>query len=86
MTENGQKVAEKLDKVAEKAATYGEPLTGNRMAILQMMIENPYVTREELSKGVGISTTSVYRNIEAMRGKYVRRIGLDKGGFWEIII
>lgn len=25
-------------------------------------------------------------NIDAMRGKYLRRVGPDKGGFWEIII
>lgn len=33
---------------------------------------------------VGISETSIYRNIKAMRGKYLRRVGPDKGGFWEI--
>ena len=29
--------------------------------------------------------TEKARNIEAMRGKYLRRLGPDKGGFWEII-
>jgi glycerol-3-phosphate dehydrogenase len=28
---------------------------------------------------------SISNNIEAMPGKYLRRVGPDKGGFWEII-
>ena len=48
------------------------------------MIEDPYVLRADLANNVGISETSIYRNIEAMRGKYLRRVGPDKGGFWEI--
>ncbi|WP_018362325.1 MULTISPECIES: hypothetical protein [Prevotellaceae] len=34
---------------------------------------------------VGISFTSIMRNIEYMRNKYLRRVGPDNGGFWEII-
>ena len=41
------------------------------------------MTFEKLNN-LGISETSIYRNIEAMRGKYLRRVGPDKGGFWEI--
>ena len=44
------------------------------------------ISRADLANNVGISETSIYRNIEAMRGKYLRRVGPDKGGFWEIII
>jgi ATP-dependent DNA helicase RecG len=49
------------------------------------MMENPYISRAELSTFVGISENSISRNIEAMRGKLLRRVGPDKGGFWEII-
>ena len=49
------------------------------------MIENPYISKSDLSKFVGISTAAISNNIEAMRGKYLRRVGPDKGGFWEII-
>ncbi len=101
VTENGGKVAENQNKVAEKvaenhskvteklkekAAALGETLTANRIKILELMIEDPYISRADLAKNVGISETSIYRNIEAMRGKYLRRVGPDKGGFWEIII
>ena len=101
VTENGGKVAENHDKVAEKvaenhgkvteklkekAAALGDTLTANKIKILELMIEDPYISRADLANNVGISETSIYRNIEAMRGKYLRRVGPDKGGFWEIII
>ena len=100
VTENGRKVAENYNSVAEevaenhgkvteklreKAAALGETLTANRIKILELMIEDPYISRADLANNVGISETSIYRNIEAMRGKYLRRVGPDKGGFWEVI-
>lgn len=101
VTENGRKVAENhnmvaekvaenhskvIEKLREKAAALGETLTANRIKILELMIEDPYISRANLANNVGISETSIYRNIEAMRGKYLRRVGPDKGGFWEIIL
>ena len=101
VTENGGKVAENhngvaekvaenhgkvTEKLREKAAALGETLTANRIKILELMMEDPYISRADLANNVGISETSIYRNIEAMRGKYLRRVGPDKGGFWEIIV
>ena len=93
VTENGGKVAEKVsenhgkvkEKLREKAAALGETLTANRLKILELMVEDPYISRADLANNIGISETSIYRNIEAMRGKYLRRVGPGKGGFWEII-
>ena len=80
--ENNQRV---IEKVIEKAALLNEKLSENRLLIIKLMIEDPYISKSELSKHVGISENSISRNIEAMRGKYLRRVGPDKGGFWEII-
>ena len=82
VAENHSKVIEKL---IEKAVALGETLTANRIKILELMVEDPYISRADLANNVGISETSIYRNIEAMRGKYLRRVGPDKGGLWEII-
>lgn len=49
------------------------------------MAENLYITKIELSAAVGISATSIMRNIEYMRNKYLHHIGPDNGGLWEII-
>ena len=89
VTENSNKVtvkvANKLQKVTEKAQQLGEVLTENKLRILHLIIEDPYITKSDLVSTIGISYTSISRNIEAMRGKYLRRVGPDKGGFWEII-
>ena len=90
---NNWKVSEKvnvnrqglIEKMIERAIMNGDKLTGNRITILELMIDNPYVSVIELSKAVGISVNSIMRNIDYMRGKYLRRVGADKNGFWEII-
>ena len=78
------KLTEKVtEKVTEKLT---EKLTENRIKILRLMTENPYITKTELSKILGISPQAVMNNIKYLRGKYLRRIGPDKGGFWEVLI
>ena len=74
-----------LEKLIERASINGDKLTENRIAILGLMIDNPYISKIELAKVVGISANSIMRNIDYMRGKYLRRVGADKNGFWEII-
>ena len=83
LTKNHQRLIEKL---TEKSVLNGDRLTENRKKILLLMVANPYISKEELSKCVGISVAAISANITAMRGKYLNRVGPDKGGFWEVII
>ena len=86
-TEKLPKNIDKLtEKLTEKAKALGERLTENKIAILRLMVEDPYISKSSIAELVGISYTAVGSNIKAMRGKYLRRVGPDKGGFWEIII
>ena len=89
VTETGkvtENVTEKvIEKVIEKAALSNEKLSDNQMAILRMIIHNPFVSKAGLAESVGISLNSVSRNIEALRGKYLHRVGPAKGGYWEIL-
>ena len=75
-----------IETLIEKAIEGGERLSDTRVAILKLMVEDPYISKVDIGKALGLHPSSVWRNIEAMRGKYVRRVGPDKGGFWEIII
>ena len=79
------RLTEKLEKLLERARSKGDRLTENRITMLRLMIEDPYVSKSTLAEVIGISYTAVGNNIKAMRGKYLRRVGPDKGGFWEII-
>ncbi|MEY8686675.1 ATP-binding protein [Bacteroides sp. AN502(2024)] len=83
LTENREGL---IDKLTEKFIANGDKLTENRKRMLMLMMDNPYVSKEELSKTIGISVAAVSSNISVMRGKYLNRIGPDKGGFWEVIL
>ena len=83
VTENHIRV---IEKVTEKANNLGDRLTENKLQILRLVLANPYITKQEMAKAVGISVKSISANITAMRGKYLNRLGPDKGGFWEVII
>lgn len=82
VTENEDGVTEKL---IEKSIENGERFTENRIAILRLIAENPYISKSELADSIGISVTAISNNIKAMRNKFLRRVGADKGGFWEVI-
>ena len=82
MAENSDRLVEKL---VEKAIENGDKLTKNRIAILRLIAENPYISKSELAESIGISVTAISNNIKAMRNKYLCRAGADKGSFWEVI-
>ena len=83
LIENRERLIEKL---IEKFIANGDKLTENRKRMLLLMIANPYISKEDLSKNIGISVAAISANISIMRGKYLNRVGPDKGGFWEVII
>ena len=93
LIENREGVTEKLienvdrliEKLIEKSIENGERLTENRIAILRLIAENPYISKSDLAKSICISVTAISGNRKTMRDKYLRRVGPDKGGFWEII-
>ena len=74
-----------IDRIIKKANSNGEKLKENKIAILRLIAEDPYISKTDIANTLGISYTAVGSNIKAMRGKYLRRVGPDKGGFWEII-
>lgn len=89
LPENLEKLPENrlgiIDRIIRKANSDGDKLRENKIAILRLMIDDPYISKTDIANTLGISYTAVGSNIEAMRGKYLRRVGPDKGGFWEII-
>jgi ATP-dependent DNA helicase RecG len=89
VTENGDGVTEKLienvdrliEKLIEKSIENGERFTENRIAILRLIAENPYISKSELAESIGISVTAISNNIKAMRNKYLRRVGVIRAAF-----
>jgi ATP-dependent DNA helicase RecG len=64
----------------------GEKLGEKRQRILDAIRENNQITTKELAELIGISTTAIERNISKLKIQgLLRRVGPDKGGYWEII-
>lgn len=62
-----------------------EGLVESQKKILKLVKENSHISKAELSAKIGISTTAIDKNIEKLKQKgLIKRIGPDKGGYWEI--
>ena len=82
--ENHNKVSSKVgSKVSSKIST---KLSNNQVRILNLIQENPHISRNELSKKIGLSETSIYNNIQELKAQgYIERVGADKNGYWKIL-
>ncbi len=56
-----------------------------RERVYELIKTNPYITRDELSKVLGISPSAIQKHIDKLKEVRIRRIGGDFGGHWEII-
>ena len=73
-------------KILLDSQKLGDELSENRKRILKLMKENSKITKSELSKNLGISTTAIENNINYLReNKLIERVGPDKGGSWKIL-
>lgn len=63
-----------------------EGLVENQIKILELVNENPYISKREMSEEIGISTTAIDKNISTLKKKdLLKRIGSARGGHWEIV-
>ncbi|MEW6096665.1 MAG: helix-turn-helix domain-containing protein [bacterium] len=54
--------------------------------ILEIIKQNPYISRKELANIVGITEAGVKFNLNQLKEKgIIHRVGPDKGGYWEVI-
>ena len=56
-----------------------------RERVYELIKTNPYITRDELTKVLGISPSAIQKHIDKLKEVRIRRIGGDFGGHWEII-
>jgi ATP-dependent DNA helicase RecG len=64
----------------------GVRLGESEVKILKMILTDKYISAKKLSANIGISLTAIENNIAKLKKKDVlRRIGPDKGGYWEVV-
>ena len=55
--------------------------------IIDLIMEDPYISTAKMADIIGINRRNIARNIKKLQEHgVVRRVGPDKGGFWEILI
>ena len=83
--EGGQKSGQKSSqKSGQKSSQKNEQTTLEHIYVL--IKNNPCITRKELVKATGKASSYIQRCINQLKEtKRIRRVGPDKGGFWEII-
>ena len=80
--------AEKNGSGSEKSSEKTTVITTEKTAekIVRLMKANPYITNKELAEVCGITEDGVYWNTKKLKkNNRIRRIGGDKGGYWEVI-
>ena len=72
-----------------KTAPANAPVKLNKtqLAIIKALLKDNRATYEDLAHTIGVDRTTVRRNIAVLKEKsYIRRIGEDKNGHWEVLI
>ena len=58
----------------------------NQLKIIDLIKENPKITRNELASILNITSDGVKYNLKKLvDNKILERIGPDNGGYWKII-
>lgn len=54
--------------------------------VIGLIMENPSITAEQMAERIGITSRAVEKHIAKLKSKgLIRRVGPDKGGFWEVV-
>lgn len=60
-------------------------LAESQQKIIQLILTNPTISKKEMAKRIGISTTAIDKNIETLKRKHlIARIGNARGGYWKV--
>ena len=71
---------------SEKNGSGSEKSSEKNQAIISAIRLNPKVTAAEIAMKLGVSSRAVEKRIKTLRENgVIRRIGGDKGGYWEVI-
>ena len=77
------KVAEKVQKQTGNVTDTSQKTS---QKIIDLIKEDPYISTSKMAEIIGVDRRNIARNIKKLQEQgAVRRVGPDKGGFWEVI-
>ncbi len=63
----------------------GRSLTHKQAAVVDLIRQDPFISRKILSGKLGINESAVQKHLDVLKGREsIRRVGADKGGHWEV--
>ena len=81
---NNERVTENVIDTSQKILWKASQKTSQK--IIDLIKEDPYISTVIMADIIGIDRRNIARNIKKLQEQgIVRRVGPDKGGFWEII-
>ena len=81
---NNERVTENVIDTSQKVLWKASQKTSQK--IIDLIKEDPYISTAKMADIIGIDRRNIARNIKKLQEQsVVRRVGPDKGGFWEII-
>lgn len=61
-------------------------LVESQRKIIELMLENPKITKKVLAEKTRISTTAVDKNLKTLKSRgFITRIGSDRHGYWKVL-
>jgi len=61
-------------------------LVESQQKIIKLIAETPNISKKEMAKRIGISTTAIDKNIATLKKKnIINRVGSDKDGSWQLV-
>ena len=87
VAENSRRVAEKVtEKSGEVTEKVTEKLSETDERIIALIQSNSHITQKMLSEAIGLTRPYIGRKLlELQVRNIIRRIGPDKGGYWEVL-
>ncbi len=78
------KIKELGEKWSEKWSEKG--VTVRQMGILELLLNNPRISRREISERLGINQSAVQKHLITLKtNEFIIRVGPAKGGHWEVV-
>lgn len=80
-------VSEKFkQKTGQKTGQKIDLLNKTQRTLLKLLSDEPYITQKNASATLNLGRTAITENLKFLKNNgYIRRVGSDKKGYWEIL-
>ncbi|MGN1232002.1 MAG: winged helix-turn-helix transcriptional regulator, partial [Candidatus Cryptobacteroides sp.] len=74
------------DNIMDQRRPESDQKSDQKHQILDLIKRNPKISRAELSEKTGLHDSSVKRRLKTLVDEgFIKRIGPDKGGYWQLL-